>query len=350
MGGDGGTVSTNRTYLRGAGKACHTADHPSNALKRAKVEDAERAKLILSTCAVSGAVLHLSPSKSSSSSSVSSMDLVACPYGKLYKRENVLEALLYRSQTTGTGGGGGDDKHNLLGTHIRGMKDLHPVRFHVVTSQGKTNGNGSNQPTYNPSCPITGSEFASGGCYLIVRTKSKDKKKNAKTDDNDEVANNPNVLSERAIKEMGIAGLQAEYGPFEESDMIRLAPTKTVFEEEIRTKWESRMEEERIAKLKKKKDKKRKRGNDEEDDKKKKSPVQPSDVKPSKPMHRNGGKKSSNIAQITTKKSAVDEARSTVQSAVAQNALLSNLFGTDKKKSNKTEDEKRRELFRENNR
>ena len=157
MGGDGGTVSTNRTYLRGAGKACHTADHPSNALKRAKVEDAERAKLILSTCAVSGAVLHLSPSKSSSS--VSNMDLVACPYGKLYKRENVLEALLYRSQTTGTGtgGGGGDDKNNLLGTHIRGMKDLHPVRFHVVASQGKTNGNGtvgSSEETLKQQCPL----------------------------------------------------------------------------------------------------------------------------------------------------------------------------------------------------
>eukprot|EP00571_Detonula_confervacea_P003751 CAMPEP_0172320064 /NCGR_PEP_ID=MMETSP1058-20130122/39532_1 /TAXON_ID=83371 /ORGANISM="Detonula confervacea, Strain CCMP 353" /LENGTH=62 /DNA_ID=CAMNT_0013035251 /DNA_START=292 /DNA_END=476 /DNA_ORIENTATION=+ len=61
MGGDGGTISSNRTYLRGAGKACHTADHPSNALKRSKVEDAANAQLVLSTCAVSGALLDLSP-------------------------------------------------------------------------------------------------------------------------------------------------------------------------------------------------------------------------------------------------------------------------------------------------
>jgi hypothetical protein len=34
----------------------------------------------------------------------------------------------------------------------------------------------------------------------------------------------PNVLSERAIREMGINELQQEYGPFEEWDMIQLAP------------------------------------------------------------------------------------------------------------------------------
>jgi len=263
MGGDGGTISSNRTYLRGAGKACHTADHKSNALKRSKVEDVENSKLILSTCAITGALLDLSPTKASSGSSnisggrevstVSGMDIVACPYGKLYKREKVLEALLYRSQT---GGGGGDSNNSTLGTHVRGMKDLHPVRFHVTASTSSSSANGaansgSAKQTYTPTCPITGSEIGSGNipCYLIVRTK---KSKEKKTEDNvtDEVELNPNVLSESAIKEMGIAGLQTEYGPFVEEDMIRLAPPTTggVFEE-IRRKWESRMEEERIAKV-----------------------------------------------------------------------------------------------------
>ena len=241
MGGDGGTISSNRTYLRGTGKACHTADHPSNALKRSKIEDAERAQMVLSTCAVSQAQLHFSPAKkegggAGGEGSVSKADIVACPYGKLYRHETVLEALLQRSQT----GGGDDGKTSLLGSHIRGMKDLHPVRFHVVSSDGK----------YVAACPITGSEIASGNvpCFLIVRTKSKDKKQ---TDEEDEVARNPNVLSERAIKEMGVQGLQAEYGPFEEKDMIRLAPparTGGIFEE-IQRKWEARMEEERITKV-----------------------------------------------------------------------------------------------------
>ncbi|KAL9178554.1 hypothetical protein ACHAXT_001892 [Thalassiosira profunda] len=255
MGGDGGTVSTNRTYLRGAGKACHTADHPSNALKRAKLEDAERARLTLGTCAASGTPLDVSPQKSNGGGGggISAADIVACPYGKLYKREKVLEALLRRSQT-------GDAA--AVGAHIRGMKDFHPVRFHVTksTSQDGGNGNGKGHQQYVAACPITGSEIGSGNVpsFVIVRTKSKDKKK---TEEDDEVARNPNVLSERAIKEMGIEGLQAEYGPFEEKDMIRLAPPKTggVFEG-IQRKWEERVEEERLAKLKKKKDKKRKRG------------------------------------------------------------------------------------------
>jgi len=253
MGGDGGTISSNRTYLRGTGKACHTADHPSNALKRSKIEDAERAQMVLSTCAVSQAQLNLSPTKKKSGAggdgSVSRADIVACPYGKLYRHETVLEALLQRSQT----GGVDDDGKNasLLGSHIRGMKDLHPVRFHVVATTSSSSSQGGTDGKYVAACPITGSEIASGNvpCFVIVRTKtSKDKKQ---TDEEDEVAHNPNVLSERAIKEMGVQGLQAEYGPFEEKDMIRLAPparTGGIFEE-IQRKWEARMEEEQIAKV-----------------------------------------------------------------------------------------------------
>eukprot|EP00581_Thalassiosira_minuscula_P005832 CAMPEP_0183745454 /NCGR_PEP_ID=MMETSP0737-20130205/66249_1 /TAXON_ID=385413 /ORGANISM="Thalassiosira miniscula, Strain CCMP1093" /LENGTH=389 /DNA_ID=CAMNT_0025981125 /DNA_START=48 /DNA_END=1218 /DNA_ORIENTATION=+ len=388
MGGDGGTISSNRTYLRGAGKACHTADHPSNALKRAKFEESERARLILGSCAVSGVVLDLSPKKKTT---VSSLKIVACPYGKLYKHENALEALLHRSQT----GGGGDESR--LGTHIRGMKDLHPVRFHVTKQSSSSNNDGagvggkyvascpitgadkvremflsssSNNDgagvggKYVASCPITGADISSGNvpCFVIVRNKQKlkDKKSNSTKvgDDNeeDEVANNPNVLSERAIKEMGIDGLQSEYGPFDEKDMIRLAPPKTggVFED-VRRRWEARMEEERIAKLKKKKDKKRKRGGEETDPKKPPS----STAKPTNEIQttiqsksQNGGGRSNNNHNSlgsSKKKSAADEARSAVRSAVAHNPVLSNLFGTDKKnKKELTEKQKRDALFTRN--
>jgi len=119
---------------------------------------------------------------------------------------------------------------------------LYPVRFHVVPT---SNGEGG----YIAACPITGSEIGNGNIasYLIVRTKSKDKKKNG---DTDEVDKNPNVLSERAVKEMGMEGLQAEYGPFEDKDMIRLAPPTAggVFDE-IRSKWEARVEIEALAKV-----------------------------------------------------------------------------------------------------
>ncbi|KAL7538280.1 hypothetical protein ACHAXR_008445 [Thalassiosira sp. AJA248-18] len=344
MGGDGGTISSNRTYLRGAGKACHTADAKRSNQSQLK-EDAERARLVLSTCAVSGMVLDINPSKKNNGGggTVSGADIVACPYGKLYKREKVLEALLERSQT----GGGGDGGKNALGSHIRGMKDLHPVRFHVPTSSslGGANGkNGASHQQHVVTCPITGSEIGSGNVpsFLIVRTKKSKDKKTA--DGDDEVARNPNVISEGAIKEMGVQELQTEYGPFEEKDVIRLAPPNTggVFEE-IQRRWEARMEEERIAKMKKKKDKKRKRGDTTEQKTSHTSPsAQPSDSRPSQSKHSSGRR---DISMV--KKSAVDEARSTVRSAVAQNPVLSNLFGTGKKRQ-QTEKEKSIHLFTRN--
>ncbi|KAL7468478.1 hypothetical protein ACHAXS_008716 [Conticribra weissflogii] len=304
MGGDGGTISSSRLYLRGAGKASHTADHPSNALKRAKVEDAERARLILTTCAISGATFDFSPKShlpgdGCGSGAVSAADIVACPYGKLYKRENALEALLERSKSAS-----GDVATTTLGPHIRGMKDLHSVRFHVVADSSS-----KDVKKYVPICPITGSEITSGNVpsVLIVQPKKE------KGDDA------PNVLSERAIKEMGISSLQSEYGPFDEKDIVRLAPPKTggIFEE-IQRNWEAKMEEERQAKLLKKKDKKRKRTGDL------KSLSTSSASVIIEPKGKCDG-------EVKAKKSAADEARSSVQSAVANSSVLLSLFGAGNK-------------------
>eukprot|EP00984_Skeletonema_dohrnii_P008259 scaffold3033_cov119-Skeletonema_dohrnii-CCMP3373.AAC.3 len=349
MGGDGGTISSNRTYLRGAGKACHTADHPSNAAKRAKLEDTEQARLILTTCAISGAVLDLTPSSKQQhgNNSCSGADIVVCPYGKLYKREEALEALLRRSQQINNG----SNVTDALGSHVRGMKDLHPVRFYVTTSApsngGNNNGNGrGTMARYTATCPITSGEIGSGNVpsFVIVRSKnpkSKDKKKNSSSDNDetDGIEFSPNVISERAIKEMGIEGLQSEYGPFEERNMIRLAPPKAggVFEEIQRT-WEARVEEERVAKMQKKKDKKRKRGSTVDVSAKKKS-----ETKTSLPVVAAAAS-----ASIQGKKTSVaDEARSNIQTKVANNSVLSSLFGGAGKK-NQTEKEKRDALFTRN--
>lgn len=257
MGGDGGTIGSTRAYLRGAGKALHTADHPSSARERSKKAVTDdivgRAKLTLSTCAVSGDVLDFSPGATArADNNNNNIDIVACPYGRLYKREKILEALLRRARD----GGGGDDnvrnnnEHAKVASvsisHIRGMKDLHSIRFHVT----KIPSNGKNGTYYTPSCPITGSDIGSGKVpsYVIVRSSTKMNKKNGVEDD--EASRGPNVLSERAIKEMGVQGLQVEFGPFEENDMILLAPPQTggVFDE-IKRKWEERVETERVAKV-----------------------------------------------------------------------------------------------------
>ncbi|KAL7517445.1 hypothetical protein ACHAWX_002367 [Stephanocyclus meneghinianus] len=234
MGGDGGTISSSRAYLRGAGKADHTADHKRHAVTRTKEDEAESARTALTTCAVSGESLDLSPRNDRGAGTVSAADIVACPYGRLYKREKVLEALLMRSC-----GELPAERLNRL-VHIRGRKDLHPVRFHVVEDSNK----GKQQQQYMATCPITGSEIGSGSipAFLVVRSSS------ASSNGGDVVESTPNVISERAIQEMGIRKLQDEYGPFEKKDLIRLAPSNSLFEE-IRKRWEEQMETERLEKV-----------------------------------------------------------------------------------------------------
>lgn len=221
MGGDGGTISSNRAYLRGAGKADHTADHKRHNMSRTREEEAEFARTILGTCAISGETLDLSPDNHG----VTKADIVACPYGRLYKRENVLEALLMRS----SGDGSVESLQRIL--HIRGRKDLHPVRFNVVEKE---------RNKFVATCPITGSDIGGGSVpsILVVR------KLSAST----EGGHMLNVISERAIQEMGIEKLQDEYGPFEKKDLIRLAPAHSMFED-IQKKWEERIEAERLEKV-----------------------------------------------------------------------------------------------------
>ena len=69
MGGDGGTVSTNRRYLRGAGSASHTADAKRSG---GAPTDDERERLlqVMTTCTITGAALDLTGS---------SGDIVAWP-------------------------------------------------------------------------------------------------------------------------------------------------------------------------------------------------------------------------------------------------------------------------------
>ena len=102
--------------------------------------------------------------------------------------------------------------------------------------------------------------------------------------------------------------------------------------------------------LKKKKDKKRKKQHAPPTTTAAATQSESKSIKISSTTNGGGKKSPGNTAtqRPANKKSAVDEARSTVQSSIAQNAVLSNLFGTDKAKSNKTEDEKRRELFTRN--
>jgi hypothetical protein len=224
MGGDGGTISSNRAYLRGAGKADHTADHKRhNPSSLTREEEAARASTIFTCCALSGETFNLTPNKEG----VSKVDIVCCPYGRLYKRENVLEALLTRSVGGEASAPSGDGER--IG-HVRGRKDLHPVRFQIQ-KQGND--------THMAVCPITGSEIGGGSipCMLIVKSSS-----------SNEGEGGANVISERGLQEMGVDKLQEEYGPFEKKDLIRLAPPNGLLDD-IKKGWMERMEADRLEKV-----------------------------------------------------------------------------------------------------
>ena len=339
MGGDGGTVSTNRWYLRGAGSASHTADAKRSG---GAPTDDERERLlqVMTTCTITGAALDLTGSG----------DIVACPYGRLYNREAAVQALLRRMESGAAAASGADGKaaEPDIGYHCRGLKDLYPVRFQVTQNDGNGSGSG---PKYAAVCPLTGVELnGSSPAILIVKIKAPKKKKSK---DNDKAAQasqsdadaSPNVLSERAIREVGVEALQEEYGPFDMANCIRLAPTVVggVFDK-VKSDLEAKRAEEKKSKNKKKRDKKRSEpGNANDDAATRKLPASA-----------NGGSSKKKARQdITTgsgapggNKSVAEAARANVGAAVASNPALSSLFSSGK--AGLSEKERRDALFTTN--
>lgn len=139
--------------------------------------------------------------------------------------------------------------------HIRGMKDLIPCSFTAnpnYKEEAAPNGAESSneakggeaaaavgedgEPVPRFICPVTRVEMNAKQPFVVLRTTGW-------------------VLSDKALREVGIANLQAEYGPFDADDVIRLVP-----EEEGEKELRSKMEERRARAKSEKKEKKRKRG------------------------------------------------------------------------------------------
>ena len=343
MGGDGGTVSTNRRYLRGAGSASHTADAKRSG---GAPTDDERERLlqVMTTCTITGAALDLTGS---------SGDIVACPYGRLYNREAAVQALLRRMESGAAAAASGADGKAAepdIGYHCRGLKDLYPVRFQVT--QKDENGSGSG-PKYAAVCPLTGVELnGSSPAILIVKNKPPKKKKSK---DNDKAALasesdadvSPNVLSERAIREVGVDSLQEEYGPFDMDNCIRLAPTVVggVFDKVKSDLEAKRAEEKKSKKDKKKKDKKRSEpGNANDDAATRKLSASATDGSSTKKARQDIATGSQGAPGGT--KSVAEAARANVGAAVASNPALSSLFSSGK--AGLSEKERRDALFTTN--
>ena len=294
MGNDGGTIATQRSYVRGA-KLNKTTT------KKASSDTAEGREEVLNTCALTGMKLNHGVDS-----------VVACPYGRLYLKEAVIKALLRRAQAS-------TDIQQQIGQYIRGLKDLHDVKF----ASGCV-------------CPIIGQNLSSGStsCFLITSKSSKTLP--------------TNVVSEKGLKQMGMSSLQEEYGPFEETDLIYLAPSYNK-KKNIQMNLESQRRELKKSKLEKKKRKSQKDNGGKtisiDDSTSRKSAKISNNNKALASMKRLSGTR---VALEVNSNSAVSLARASVASAVASDSILSSLFVKDN--STLSEKEKKDKLFITNGR
>eukprot|EP01041_Mallomonas_annulata_P012958 gene12958-27345_t len=167
MGCDGGVIATKRKFMRG-GKTEQKGDGIN--VKKTQIM---RMKL----CAQSSTPLR--------------EPIVACELGNLYNKEELIRALLNKNL-------------NPSFSHIRGLKDVKELRLtRNVDYEESKETNGEMQSMY--ICPVTMMEFNGLSQFVVIWSTGF-------------------VLSERAVREIGIGGLQAEYGPFDADDVCRLLP------------------------------------------------------------------------------------------------------------------------------
>lgn len=166
MGGDGGTFATNRKFIRGA-KFSDQNDIPK------KTNQLLRTRL----CYYNNDVLQ--------------EPIVCCELGYLYNKETILTALLDKNITSHV-------------AHIRGLKDIKTLKFFKNPNYSLSNEVNGELPALF-SCPITKMEFNGNHPFIAIWSTGY-------------------VLSEKALKEVGIDSLQEEYGPFTVDDIIKLIP------------------------------------------------------------------------------------------------------------------------------
>jgi len=260
MGGDGGVIASNRKYMRGAGTANHTGDVSKAELEKESSKQVQSD--LMTTCYLTKQPLGTEATKK--------QQIVADAYGRLYHKEAAVEALLRRKT------GGADE----LGSHIRGLKDLYPVHMEISTASHK------------PVCPVTSVELNGWNVAVYLIPSKKD---------------GTNVISDRAIQEMGKKALQEEYGTLD--DLIQLAPPPTMWPEIQKQVQEKHT----LEKGQKSKSGKKRKAKDKDE-----------------------GKKTKMLLSSSTTTSVTDAARQRVQTAVQGNEILSSLFtNNDKKLSGK---------------
>ena len=95
--------------------------------------------------------------------------------------------------------------------HIRGLRDVIDCRFFPNPAPRPSRDDLVGLETWAPfSCPVAGVEMNGRHPFVVLRRKSSDQR--------------VTVLSEKAIKQVGLDALQEEYGPVTVDDVIKLVP------------------------------------------------------------------------------------------------------------------------------
>ena len=225
MGGDGGVVATQRKFIRGQK---NPDDERAEGLNVKRIQ-----KTKARFCAQSTLPL--------------AEPIVSCEMGLLYNKEAMLTALI-------------DKTLNPAHAHIRGLKDLRQLVFTAnpayalaVASSATSASSSTSLSTSAASslaggasdvdggdlparfvCPVTQVEFNGLQPFVVIWVTG-------------------HVMSEKAVREMGIESLQVEYGPFASEDIVRLLP----LEEELSTQAVQMFERRERNKMDKKKDKRK---------------------------------------------------------------------------------------------
>jgi len=233
MGGDGGVVAKHRKFMRGF-------KHPEDRKDGKDIKKLQRTRSRY--CAQSGLPL--------------ADPIVACEMGHLYNKEAMCTALLERTL-------------NRAYQHVRGLKDLRQLIFTpnaaaaaaaAASSSSSSSASSSSSSSSSSSaaglvstldevpaqymCPVTCVAFNGLQPFVVIWTSG-------------------HVLSEKAVREMGVEALQAEYGPFTMEDVVHLLP----LDEDVAAQsaqMEARREKAKREKDKGKKKEKRKREGEEQ--------------------------------------------------------------------------------------
>lgn len=206
MGGDGGVLPTGRKFIRGCGKSIED--------KKEDGRNVTRAQIMRTTICAQSSELLIEP-------------IVACEMGNLYNKEAILLAFL-------------DKTLNPLYAHIRGMKDIKTMKFTANPAYSLFKDlEGDSCSKY--LCPVTNIEFNGIYPFYVIWTTGL-------------------VISEKAVKVIGIDGLQQDYGSFVQEDLVRIIPCEN---ELIAQKTSMDIRRDNLQKIKNdksnKKDKKTKR-------------------------------------------------------------------------------------------